>query len=315
MTAAPQAEPGAAQDWTWPAAEAAALEAAGLDPQDVRRVVAGALAEDLRYGPDATTLATVPAGARVQARAATRRAGAAAGIVIAAAVLRTHVPGAEVTVERADGDRLAAGDVLLTVSSEAHPLLTVERTVLNLLGHLSGIATVTRAWVDAVAGTGCTIRDTRKTTPGLRLLDKYAVRCGGGANHRLGLGDAVLVKDNHIAVAGSVTAAVAAVRAHAPHLPCEVEVGSLAELDEALAAGVDLILLDNFDPAGCAEAVRRVSSGSGPDGSGQRGRVRLEASGGITLDRARAYAETGVDYLAIGALTHSAPTLDIGLDL
>jgi nicotinate-nucleotide pyrophosphorylase (carboxylating) len=184
-------------------------------------------------------------------------------------------------------------------------LLTAERTALNLLCHLSGVATLTSAWVDAVAGTGCRIRDTRKTLPGLRELEKYAVRCGGGVNHRLGLGDAVLIKDNHVLAAGSVAKALAAVRAHAPDLPCEVEVDTLDQLDQALAEHADLVLLDNFTPGQCAEAVRRCA------GTG----TKLEASGGLTLDTARTYAETGVDYLAVGALTHSAPALDLGMDL
>ncbi|MFN2495548.1 MAG: carboxylating nicotinate-nucleotide diphosphorylase, partial [Pseudonocardiaceae bacterium] len=206
---------------------------------------------------------------------------------------------------RADGDRLAAGDVALAVRAPVAGLLTAERTALNLLCHLCGVATTTAAWVDAVAGTGTVIRDSRKTLPGLRVLQKYAVRCGGGVNHRMGLGDAVLIKDNHVAAAGSVTAAIADVRAQAPRLPCEVEVGTLDELDEALAAAVSLVLLDNMTVPQCAEAVRRAT-GSGTE---------LEASGGLTLDVARAYAETGVRYLAVGALTHSAPALDLGLDL
>lgn len=200
---------------------------------------------------------------------------------------------------------MAAGAPVADIDAPTRGLLTAERTLLNLVGHLSGVATVTAAWVDAVRDTGCAIRDTRKTMPGLRSLEKYAVRCGGGVNHRLGLGDAVLVKDNHVAAAGSIGAAVDAVRAHAAHLPCEVEVDSLDQLDEAVALGVELVLLDNMTVAQCAEAVRRI------EGTG----TRLEVSGGLTLDRARAYAETGVDYLSVGALTHSAPALDIGLDL
>jgi nicotinate-nucleotide pyrophosphorylase (carboxylating) len=194
---------------------------------------------------------------------------------------------------------------VLTVRAPVAGLLTAERTALNLLCHLSGVATATAAWVDAVAGTGVSIRDSRKTLPGLRALQKYAVRCGGGVNHRMGLGDAVLIKDNHVAAAGSVTAAIAAVRAHAAALPCEVEVGTLEELDEALAAEVSLVLLDNMTVAQCAESVRRAAGSN----------TELEASGGLTLDVARAYAQTGVRYLSVGALTHSAPALDLGLDL
>jgi nicotinate-nucleotide pyrophosphorylase (carboxylating) len=206
---------------------------------------------------------------------------------------------------RADGDRVAAGDAALTVRAPVRGLLTAERTALNLLCHLSGVATATAAWVAAVAGTGAAIRDTRKTLPGLRLLEKYAVRCGGGVNHRLGLGDAVLIKDNHVAAAGSVGAALAAARSLAPELPCEVEVDSLAQLDEVLALGAELVLLDNFSLADTREAVRR--RGAAP--------TLLESSGGLVLANAREYASAGVDYLAVGALTHSVTALDLGLDL
>ncbi len=277
----------------------------GPDPADLRRVVATALEEDLRYGPDATTAATVPEGAVAVGSIALRRPGVVAGIPAALAVLDAVVGDHEVLEVAADGDRLAAGASALVVRAPVRTLLTAERTALNLLCHLSGVATATAAWVDAVAGTGARIRDTRKTLPGLRLLEKYAVRCGGGVNHRLGLGDAVLVKDNHVAAAGSVGAALRAVREHAPHLPCEVEVDSLDQLDEVLALGAELVLLDNFSVAATAEAVRR--RGSLPTG--------LESSGGLTLDDARAYAETGVDFLAVGALTHSVTALDLGLDL
>ncbi len=277
----------------------------GPDPADLRRVVATALEEDLRYGPDATTAATVPEGAVAVGSFALRRPGVVAGIPAALAVLDAVVGDHEVLEVAADGDRLAAGASALVVRAPVRTLLTAERTALNLLCHLSGVATATAAWVDAVAGTGARIRDTRKTLPGLRLLEKYAVRCGGGVNHRLGLGDAVLVKDNHVAAAGSVGAALRTVREHAPHLPCEVEVDSLDQLDEVLALGAELVLLDNFSVAATAEAVRR--RGSLPTG--------LESSGGLTLDDARAYAETGVDFLAVGALTHSVTALDLGLDL
>ncbi|MQA04625.1 MAG: carboxylating nicotinate-nucleotide diphosphorylase [Streptosporangiales bacterium] len=272
-----------------------------------REVVRTALAEDLHLGPDATTAATVPADARSKARLTSRRPGVLAGLPLVDVVLGELLTADayELHAERADGDRLPAGCVVATVTAPTCELLTAERTLLNLLGHLSGIATVTRAWVDAVAGTGCAIRDTRKTLPGLRPLEKYAVRCGGGVNHRLGLGDAVLVKDNHVAAAGSITAAVEAVRAHAPALPCEVEVDTLDQLDEAVALGVPLVLLDNMSVEQCADAVRRVA------GSG----TKLEVSGGLQLEQAHAYAQTGVDYLSVGALTHSAPALDIALDL
>ncbi|HKS52828.1 MAG TPA: carboxylating nicotinate-nucleotide diphosphorylase [Pseudonocardiaceae bacterium] len=278
-----------------------------LDSDDLNRVVATALEEDLRYGPDITTSACVPAGAVATATVSPRGPGTLAGLPVFLAVLDAVLGagGYEVTAQRRDGDRLAAGDVAVAVRAPVAGLLTAERTALNVLCHLSGIATVTAAWVDAVAGTGVSIRDSRKTLPGLRTLQKYAVRCGGGVNHRMGLGDALLIKDNHVAAAGSVTAAIAAARAAAPQLPCEVEAGTLEELDEALAAGALLVLLDNMTVAQCTEAVRRAA---GSD-------TELEASGGLTLEVARAYAETGVRYLAVGALTHSAPALDLGLDL
>ncbi|MGH3439640.1 MAG: carboxylating nicotinate-nucleotide diphosphorylase, partial [Sciscionella sp.] len=206
-----------------------------------------------------------------------------------------------------DGSRLRPGQPALVLRGPTRGLLTAERTALNLLCHLSGVATETAAWVDAIAGTSCAVRDSRKTLPGLRHLQKYAVRCGGGVNHRLALGDAVLIKDNHVAAAGSVTAALAAVRAHAPDLPCEVEVDTLAQLEEVLVASPEEVLLDNFPPRHCARAVamrNAVSPGTS-----------LEASGGLRRDVARDYAVTGVDYLAVGALTHSASALDLGMDL
>lgn len=280
---------------------------AGVGPDEIDRVINLALEEDFRYGPDATTAACVTAGAVTTATVSPREPGTLAGLPVFVAVLDAVLGagGYVITMRRQDGDRLAAGDTVLTVRAPVAGLLTAERTALNLLCHLSGVATATAAWVDAVAGTGVSIRDSRKTLPGLRALQKYAVRCGGGVNHRMGLGDAVLIKDNHVAAAGSVTAAIAAVRAHAAALPCEVEVGTLEELDEALAAGVSLVLLDNMTVAQCAESVRRAAGAN----------TELEASGGLTLDVARAYAQTGVRYLSVGALTHSAPALDLGLDL
>ncbi|GAA0520398.1 nicotinate-nucleotide diphosphorylase (carboxylating) [Saccharopolyspora subtropica] len=280
-----------------------------IDLSEARDVVRAALAEDLRYGPDATTEATVPAHAVAEAAFNTRRAGVVAGLPLVRLVL-DEVLGADayaVLSERADGDAIEPGDCVLRVKAPVRGLLTAERTALNLLCHLSGIATATAQWVRAVAGTGCRIRDSRKTLPGLRVLQKYAVRCGGGVNHRMGLGDAVLIKDNHVVAAGSVVAAVRACRAHAPQLPMEVEVSTLDELDAVLGEGVELVLLDNFTPEQCAEAVRRVRETSPA--------TELEASGGLTLDVARAYAETGVQYLAVGGLTHSAPALDLGLDM
>ncbi|MGH3909908.1 MAG: carboxylating nicotinate-nucleotide diphosphorylase, partial [Pseudonocardiaceae bacterium] len=232
------------------------LSAAGLDLDDVQRVIAAALEEDLRYGPDATTAACVPTGAVAVATVSPRSPGTLAGLPVFLGVLDSVLGagGYEVIAQRADGERLAVGDVAIGVRAPVAGLLIAERTALNLLCHLCGVATTTAAWVDAMADTGAVIRDSRKTLPGLRALQKYAVRCGGGANHRMGLGDAVLIKDNHVAAAGSVTAAIEAVRAHAPQLPCEVEVGTLDELDEALAARVSLVLLDNMTVPQCAEA-------------------------------------------------------------
>ena len=297
-----------------PATEAA-LRAAGLDPAGVSRAVRTALAEDLRYGPDVTTEATVPAHATAVAEITPRQPGVLAGVPVVLAVLdqvagSPEAPGYQVLSAAADAAGLVPGRPALVVRGPVRGLLTAERTALNFLCHLSGIATVTARWVAAVAGTGAVIRDSRKTLPGLRDLEKYAVRCGGGVNHRMGLGDAILIKDNHIQAAGSVTAALAAATARAPGLRCEVEVDDLSQLREALAAGAQEVLLDNFTPAQCAQAVRLVRAARGAGTA-----TRLEASGGLTLETARAYAETGVDYLSAGALTHSSPYLDLGLDL
>jgi nicotinate-nucleotide pyrophosphorylase (carboxylating) len=277
------------------------------DREDLQRVVTTALAEDLRYGPDVTTAATVPADAVAVADFTPRAPGVLAGAPVALAVLDEvlGVGGYEVLTALPDGAALRRGEPALTVRAPVRGLLTAERTALNLLCHLCGVATATRAWVDALAGTGAAVRDTRKTLPGLRLLEKYAVRCGGGVNHRLGLGDAVLIKDNHVAAAGSVAAALQAARALAPGLPCEVEVDSLAQLDEVLALDAELVLLDNFTAEQTAEAVRRRGSAA----------TLLESSGGLTLAHARAYGEAGVDFVSVGALTHSVTALDLGLDL
>jgi nicotinate-nucleotide pyrophosphorylase (carboxylating) len=215
--------------------------------------------------------------------------------------------GYRVTGRVDDGARLDAGDALLTVEADARGLLTAERTMLNLVSHLSGIATETARWVAAVEGTHAKIRDTRKTLPGLRALQKYAVRVGGGANHRMGLGDAALIKDNHVAAAGGVVEALRAVRAAAPDLPCEVEVDSLEELDEVLAEGIELVLLDNFPVWQTQIAVQRRDA--------RAPATQLESSGGLSLESAAEYAGTGVDFLAVGALTHSVRVLDIGLDV
>ncbi|MEE6176677.1 carboxylating nicotinate-nucleotide diphosphorylase [Mycobacterium sp. 050134] len=267
------------------------------------------LAEDLRYGPDVTTLATVPDGAVATASMVPREPGAIAGVDIALLVLDEvlTVDGYQVLHRVEDGARLQPGAPLLTVAAQTRGLLTAERTMLNLVCHLSGIATSTAAWVDAVRGTKAKIRDTRKTLPGLRVLQKYAVRVGGGVNHRLGLGDAALIKDNHVAAAGSVVDALRAVRDAAPDLPCEVEVDSLEQLDEVLAEKPELVLLDNFPVWQTQIAVQRRDT--------RAPAVLLESSGGLSLETAAAYAATGVDYLAVGALTHSVRALDIGLDM
>ncbi|TFV78153.1 carboxylating nicotinate-nucleotide diphosphorylase [Blastococcus sp. CT_GayMR19] len=285
---------------------AAALTSAGLDPAEVEAVIRRALEEDLAYGPDVTTEATVPHNARATGVVVPRSAGVLAGVPVAAAVFDLiGGPAVDVVLHATDGTPAEPGRAVLTVSGPTRALLTAERTALNLVSHLSGVATITGRWVDAVAGTGAAIRDTRKTTPGLRALEKYAVRCGGGVNHRMGLGDAALIKDNHVAAAGGLTAAVEAVRATAPDVHLEVECDTLDQVKEALAAGVELVLLDNFGLGQTREAVAMVR------GTG----VRLEASGGLDLARAAAVAATGVDYLAVGALTHSAPVLDLGFDL
>jgi nicotinate-nucleotide pyrophosphorylase (carboxylating) len=284
------------------------LEAAGLDPAEVHQTVSTALDEDLRYGPDVTTEATVPAEATALAEITPRQPGVLAGAPIVLAVFDLVIgPDYEILTDLGDGTALTPHQPALVVQGPVRGLLTAERTALNFVCHLSGVATATSRWVAAVKDTGALVRDTRKTLPGLRALEKYAVRCGGGTNHRMALGDAILIKDNHVAAAGSVSAAIAAARAQAPGLRCEVEVDDLSQLAEALRAGATEILLDNFTPAQCAEAVRRVRAAGSP--------TRLEASGGLVLDTARAYAETGVDYLSVGALTHSAPYLDLGMDL
>lgn len=281
------------------------LVATGLDPVAITALAAATLAEDLAGGVDVTSAATVPADQVATGDFVARADGVVAGLAVAEVVLELITHATEGFVRPvSDGDRVRRGDVLLTVTGRTRDLLTGERTALNLLCHLSGVATLTRRWVDVIDGTGAAVRDTRKTTPGLRALEKYAVRCGGGVNHRMALSDAALVKDNHVVAAGGVRPAFEAVRAMWPGLPVEVEVDSLAELDEALAAGADLVLLDNMAPAMMRNAVLRTA-----------GRARLEASGGLTLETARAAAETGVDFIAVGALTHSAPVLDIALDL
>ena len=282
------------------------LIAAGLDPAGTERAVRCALDEDFSYGPDLTSAATAPPGATAVAVVAAREPGVLAGLAVALAVLdAAGIPPAAAEPLCDDGDRIGRGTEVLRLTAPLRELLGAERTMLNFLTHLSGVATTTRTWVDAVAGTGCAVRDTRKTTPGLRKLEKYAVRYGGGVNHRMGLGDAALVKDNHVA-AGGITAAIRAVRAAAPGLPLEVECDDLDQVRDALTAGAELILLDNMDLVNLHAAVTLA---------GQYPAARLEASGGLRLEMARAVAETGVDFIAVGALTHSSPALDLGLDL
>jgi nicotinate-nucleotide pyrophosphorylase (carboxylating) len=319
----------------------ATLRAAGLNPEAVAVAVRAALDEDFAYGPDVTSAATV-AGRTVTADVVAREAGVLAGGPVALAVLdliggyaegpgasRRAVPragastgsardgrraaaggwlgggrGVSAAVLVPDGERIGAGDAVLRVSGPAPAVLGAERTMLNFLTHLSGIATATRAWADAIEGTGAVVRDTRKTTPGLRVLEKYAVRCGGGRNHRMGLGDAALIKDNHVAAAGGVAAAVTAVQS-ATGLVVEVECDSVPQVREALEAGAHFLLLDNMPVGALREAVAVAREYYG---------VRLEASGGLRLANAREVAETGVDYLSVGALTHSSRALDLGLD-
>ncbi|TVR37870.1 MAG: carboxylating nicotinate-nucleotide diphosphorylase [Nitriliruptor sp.] len=273
-------------------------------------VIRRALAEDLGTAGDLSTTASIGAEVRASGRVVARQPGCIAGIGAAALVVERVAGGVagsavDVSVEVADGDRVEAGTTLLSVTGSARTILTAERTALNLLGHLSGIATATAAAVDVVAATDARIADTRKTTPGLRAVEKYAVRCGGGSNHRFGLHDAVMLKDNHLAAAGSITAAVRAVRDRVGHtVTITVEVDRLEQLGEVLDAGADIVLLDNMDPPMLRSAVEQVD-----------GRAITEASGGITLETVQQVAATGVDVISLGWLTHSAPRLDVALDL
>lgn len=274
---------------------------AGLVAEAVRI----ALAEDLGRAGDITSAATIPADRTAAAVIAARRPGVVAGMPLAAEAFRQVDPAVRFAVERDDGAKVEAGAVLARISGPARAILAAERVALNYLGRLSGIATATAELVAAVAGTGARIVDTRKTTPGLRAIEKYAVRCGGGANHRFGLDDAVLIKDNHIAVAGGVAVAIRAARAAVGHLVnVEVEIDTLEQLVEAMAAAPDAVLLDNMNPAKLREAVAFIS-----------GRCIAEASGGVTPATVRAIAATGVDVISSGWITHSAPSLDVGLDI
>ncbi|MFC8313088.1 carboxylating nicotinate-nucleotide diphosphorylase [Gordonia sp. NPDC057258] len=289
--------------------QAAGGELGAAVTDEVRALIRTALDEDLRYGPDVTTTSTVPADAVVDAAIISRAHGVIAGVPVVEAVFDEVIGAGEYTITSRvdDGTRVEPGTVVLAVHAPTRALLTAERTALNLISHLSGIATTTAAWVAAVEGTDARIRDSRKTLPGLRHLQKYAVRAGGGVNHRMGLGDAALIKDNHVVAAGSVAAALEAVRAAAPGLPVEVEVDSLTQLDEVLGLEPQLVLLDNFEPWETQMAVQRRNTRS-PG-------TKLESSGGLSLDVAADYARTGVDYLAVGALTHSVTVLDLGLDI
>ncbi|WP_341717938.1 carboxylating nicotinate-nucleotide diphosphorylase [Micromonospora sp. FIMYZ51] len=287
------------------------LRAVGLDPEQVRRIIENALAEDL--GPellDVTSVATIPAGQTDTADVVARADGVVAGLTVAAAVfeLTAQVTGTDRTVEVSlsarDGARVARGDVLATVTGPTRVLLTAERTALNLLCRMSGVATHTRAWADALAGSKAMVLDTRKTTPGLRALEKYAVRAGGGTNKRMGLHDVAMIKDNHKFAAGGVAAAYRRVREAFPDVPVQVEVDTLAEAVEAVEAGAKFLLLDNMPPAVLTDVVAAVGD-----------RAELEATGGLTLADAAAVGATGVDFLSVGALTHSSPILDIALDL
>jgi nicotinate-nucleotide pyrophosphorylase (carboxylating) len=281
-----------------------ALRTCGLDPAEVEQVVATALYEDLGpSGLDVTSVATVPDDQTDTADIVARADGVVAGLAVAAAVFEA-VGDVDVSLAVADGDEVRRGDVLATVSGPTRALLTAERTALNFLCRMSGVATHTRAWARELAGTKAMVLDTRKTTPGLRSLEKYAVRAGGGTNKRMGLYDVAMVKDNHKLAAGGVCAAYERVRAAFPDVPVQVEVTTVAEAVEAVSAGATFLLCDNMTPALLRSVVEAVN-----------GRAELEATGGLTLGVARLYAETGVDYLSVGGLTHSSPILDIALDL
>jgi nicotinate-nucleotide pyrophosphorylase (carboxylating) len=277
-----------------------------LSPLEIDEAVDRALAEDLGRAGDITSTATVPVGTKARTALTARKAGTIAGLPLVAASFRRLAPDIEILPQARDGDTVAAKAVLMQINGDARAVLSAERAALNFISHLSGIATATAAFVRAVNGSKTLICCTRKTTPGLRALEKYAVRCGGGFNHRFGLDDAILIKDNHIAVAGGIRAVLERARAAAGHLvKIEIEVDSLAQLSEVLDCGLaDVVLLDNFDVGSMKKAVDMVA-----------GRLVIEASGGITLDSIAAIAATGVDYASSGALTHSAPALDIGLDI
>ena len=278
------------------------IEVAGLDVALIEQRVAGALAEDA-HGGDLTSKATISADHLSKAHFTSRKSGVVAGTLVAAAVLeQCGITNYEIV--KKDGSSVSAGEVIIEVEGNTRAILLAERTALNFLSHLSGIATFTSLWVKEVLGTSTQVRDTRKTTPGLRELEKYAVRMGGGTNHRMTLTDGALIKDNHIAAAGSVTEAINRVKKEFPGVEIEVEVDNLEQLKEALQTGVDIVLLDNMNIEQTKAAVEIAKNS----------KTKLESSGGLKIENAAAYAATGVHYLAVGALTHSAPVLDIGLD-
>ncbi len=278
------------------------LKNLGLSPNHIFQQVKDAISEDLAGGQDLTSVATITQSQVSTADFITRTSGVVCGLHVVAAVLEyCGVNHYEVLVD--EGAKVSAGKVLITAQGNTQKLLLAERSALNFLSHLSGISTLTNQWVNEISGTKCQIRDTRKTTPGLRMLEKFAVRMGGGVNHRLSLSQAALIKDNHIMAAGSITAAFNAIKKEFPDKSIEIEVDSIDQLKEAIKLKPDLILLDNMSADQCSQAVSITA-----------GLVKLEASGGIAINNAKTYAATGVDYLAIGSLTHSAPALDIGLD-
>ncbi|HLU91483.1 MAG TPA: carboxylating nicotinate-nucleotide diphosphorylase [Pedomonas sp.] len=274
-----------------------------LSAAEVDAFVQSTLAEDLGTGGDVTSSSVVPATARLKAVMETREPMVVAGLPLAIAFFRALDPNCTVEAKAEDGQKLEAGAEILIVTGNARAMLTAERSALNTVQHLSGIATLTRAYVDAIAGTGAVLLDTRKTLPGLRMLEKYATRCGGGQNHRLRLDDGILIKDNHIAIVGSIEAAVKAAKSANTGLEVQVEVDTIEQIEPALAAGADRLLLDNMTPDTLRKAVALVG-----------GRVPLEASGGVNLTTIRAIAETGVNFISVGRITQSAPAVDIGLD-
>ena len=283
----------------------ATMLAQKISPQPFEALVDAALREDLGSGLDATTVATIPANQIATAQFNARKSGVIAGLFAAQAVLEIAGNSAiKFDKQISEGSKVEAGQLIFEATGKVTDLLLAERTALNFLSRLSGIATISSIWVDAVKGTNCVVRDTRKTTPGWREIEKFAVRMGGATNHRMNLSDAALIKDNHIAATGSIANAINDVRSKFPNLSIEVEIDHLDQMEEAIAGKVDLILLDNMSPEQCKLAVKQCA-----------GRTKLEASGGITLENARDYAMSGVDFIAIGALTHSAAILDIGLDL